>query len=61
MELDAAHCKADFGINLGVGMAAIQRFGFYARYMAGLNDVSKNNIVTNRNRGGQLGMYVRLH
>lgn len=61
VEVDDSYRKADVALNLGVGVAATQQLGFYARYNAGLTDISKNNNVTNRNRGGQLGMYVRLH
>lgn len=61
VEVDNAYRKADLGLNLGVGVAATRQLGFYARYTAGLSDISKNNNVTNMNRGGQLGMYVRLH
>jgi hypothetical protein len=61
VEVDDAYRKADLGINLGMGVAATRQLGFYARYNAGLSDISKNNNVTNRNRGGQLGMYVRFH
>jgi hypothetical protein len=60
-EVDGNYNKADFGLNLGVGIAATRQLGFYGRYHAGLTDISKNNNVTNMNRGGQLGMYVRLH
>jgi hypothetical protein len=61
VEVDGNYNKADFGINLGIGIAATRQLGFYGRYNAGLTDISKNNNVSNMNRGGQLGMYVRLH
>lgn len=61
VEVDNAYNKADVGVNLGVGIAATHQLGFYARYNAGLTDISKNNNVTNMNRGGQLGMYLRMH
>lgn len=61
VEVDGNYNKADFGLNLGVGIAATRQLGFYGRYNAGLTDISKNNNVSNMNRGGQLGMYVRLH
>lgn len=61
VEVDNNYHKADVGVNLGVGIAATKQLGFYGRYMAGLTDISKNNNVTNMNRGGQLGMYVRFH
>jgi hypothetical protein len=61
VEVDGNYNKADFGLNLGVGIAATKQLGFYGRYNAGLTDISKNNNVTNMNRGGQLGMYVRFH
>lgn len=61
VEVDDSYRKTDLGINLGVGIAATSQLGFYGRYNAGLSDISKNNNVTNMNRGGQLGMYVRLH
>ncbi|AXY76484.1 PorT family protein [Paraflavitalea soli] len=61
VEVDNAYRKADFALNVGVGVAATHQLGFYARYSAGLSDISKNNNVTNRNRVGQLGMYVRFH
>ena len=61
VEVDGSYNKADFGLNLGAGIAATKQLGFYGRYYAGLTDISKNNNVTNMNRGGQLGMYIRLH
>lgn len=61
VEVDDSYRKADVGINLGVGIAATRQLGFYGRYHAGLMDISRNGNVTNRNRGGQIGMYVRLH
>ena len=60
-EVDDNYRKADFGLNLGIGVAATRQLGFYGRYNAGPSDISKNAHVSNMNRGGQLGMYVRLH
>lgn len=60
-EVDDNYRKMDFGVNLGVGIAATRQLGFYGRYNAGLSDITKNNNVSNMNRGGQLGMYVRFH
>lgn len=61
VEVDDHYKKTDVGLNIGVGIAATRQLGFYGRYQAGLTDISKDNNVTNRNRGAQLGMYVRLH
>lgn len=61
VEVDGGYRKADVGINLGVGVAATQQIGFYARYGAGLTDITKNGNTSNMNRVGQLGMFVRLH
>jgi hypothetical protein len=61
VEVDGSYNKADFGINVGAGIAATHNLGFYARYNAGLTDITKNDNITRMNRGGQLGMYVRLH
>ncbi|MDF2190814.1 porin family protein [Paraflavitalea sp. CAU 1676] len=61
VEVDGGYRKADVGVNLGVGVAATQQIGFYARYGAGLTDITKNGNTSNMNRVGQLGMFVRLH
>ena len=61
VEVDGGYRKADVGINLGVGVAATQQIGFYARYGAGLTYITKNGNTSNMNRVGQLGMFVRLH
>lgn len=58
-EVDDDYRKADFGLNLGIGVAATPRFGFYGRYLLGLTDISDNSR-THYNRGGQIGAYVRL-
>ena len=61
VEVDGAYNKADFGVNVGLGVAATSNIGFYGRYNAGLTDITKNNNISQMNRVGQLGMYVRLH
>lgn len=59
-EVDDNYTRADVGINVGVGVAATRQLGFYARYMAGLTDISKNDDRTHSNRGAQIGAYIRL-
>jgi hypothetical protein len=61
VEVDGAYNKADFGLNVGIGLAATSNIGFYGRYNAGLTDITKNDNITRTNRVGELGMYVRLH
>src|SRR5215831_3935950 len=59
-EVDNGYNKADLSIGLGAGVFATNNFGFYARYNAGLIDVSTNDGITRLNRVGQIGMFVRL-
>jgi Outer membrane protein beta-barrel domain len=60
-EVDNSYNKADLGLNFGAGVMATHQLGFYARYSAGLLDVTSNDGINRQNRVGQIGMFVRLH
>lgn len=52
--------KTDIGLNLGMGVNATDRLGFYARYCIGLRSISPDNTYSYYNRVFQLGASARL-
>ncbi|MBO9199904.1 MULTISPECIES: porin family protein [Niastella] len=64
-EIDEWFKKVDGAICFGAGIQATSMLGFYARYNAGIADISKNNnaLLGNRdhyNRVGELGIAIKL-
>jgi hypothetical protein len=64
-EVDDSFNKVDAGLCFGIGIQATRMLGFYARYNAGLADISKedNTFFGDRdryNRVGQIGVSVNF-
>jgi len=64
-EIDDGFKKVDAALCFGAGIQVTPMLGFYARYNAGIADISKNNnlVLSNRdhyNRVGQIGVSIRL-
>jgi hypothetical protein len=59
-EVDDDYKKVDVGISFGAGIQVTSMLGFYARYNAGLADISKNDNRDFFNRVGQLGVAIKL-
>jgi hypothetical protein len=65
VEIDEWFKKVDGAICFGAGIQATPMLGFYARYNAGIADISRNNngLLNNRdhyNRVGELGIAIKL-
>jgi hypothetical protein len=63
-EVDQYFKKVDAAIALGMGVQVTPMLGFYARYNAGIADISKNTnsllYRDNYNRVGQIGVAISL-
>lgn len=63
-EVDQYFKKVDGAIGFGMGIQVTPMLGFYARYNAGIADISKdNNPITyrdNYNRVGEIGIAIKL-
>jgi hypothetical protein len=64
-EVDEWFKKVDGAICFGAGIQVTQLLGFYARYNAGIADISRDNngLLNYRdhyNRVGQIGMFIKL-
>jgi hypothetical protein len=59
-EVDESYKKVDAGLALGFGIQATPMLGFYARYNAGLADITKNDNRDYFNRVGQIGMSIKF-
>lgn len=59
-EVDNGYNKVDAGLALGFGIQATPMLGFYARYNAGLSDISKNDNRDHYNRVGQIGISIKF-
>ena len=62
---DIINAKSDFrstqiALDLGVGVQATNRVGFYGRYNFGLTDVSLFDDIVDHSLVGQIGMTIRL-
>lgn len=60
VEVDGDYKKVDVGISFGAGIQATSMLGFYARYNAGLADITKNDNRDYFNRVGQIGISIKL-
>jgi len=60
IEVDDNYKKVDFALCFGAGFQVTSMLGFYARYNAGLSDITKNDNRDYFNRVGQIGVAVRL-
>lgn len=60
VEVDENYKKVDFALCFGAGFQVTRMLGFYARYNAGLSDITKNDNRDYYNRVGQIGVSVRL-
>jgi hypothetical protein len=52
--------KADFGVNVGIGVNATKNIGIYGRYNFGVMDVTKSDAIYRQNRNLQLGAAIRF-
>jgi hypothetical protein len=52
--------KADFGVNVGLGVNATKNIGIYGRYNFGVMDVTKSDAIYRQNRNLQLGAAIRF-
>jgi hypothetical protein len=52
--------KADFGVNVGLGVNATKNIGIYGRYNFGVMDVTKSDDVYRQNRNLQLGAAIKF-
>jgi len=52
--------KADFGVNVGLGVNATKNIGIYGRYNFGIMDVTKSDAVYRQNRDLQLGAAIKF-
>jgi hypothetical protein len=59
-EVDDEYKKVEAGLSFGAGIQATSMLGFYARYNAGLSDISKNDNRDYSNRVGQIGVTIKL-
>lgn len=59
-EVDESYKKVEAGISFGAGIQATSMLGFYARYNAGLSDITKNDNRDYFNRVGQIGVSIKL-
>ena len=60
IEVDDNYKKVDFALCFGAGFQVTSMLGFYARYNAGLSDITKNDNRDYFNRVGQIGVSVKL-
>lgn len=60
VEVDNDYKKVDLAICFGAGFQLTTMLGFYARYNAGLSDITKKDNRDYFNRVGQIGIAVRL-
>jgi hypothetical protein len=60
VEVDNDYKKVDAGLSFGAGIQVTKLLGFYARYNAGLADLTKNDNRDYFNRVGQIGLYILL-
>jgi len=60
LEVDEDYKKVDAGIALGAGIQVTRMLGFYARYNAGLSDITKHDNRDYFNRVGQIGVSIKL-
>jgi|RhiMetdeSRZDD1v2_1073273.scaffolds.fasta_scaffold01087_30 outer membrane protein with beta-barrel domain len=59
-EVDNGYKNVDAGLALGFGIQATPMLGFYARYNAGLSDITKNDNGDYYNRVGQIGISIKF-
>ena len=59
-EVDDDYRKADVSFGVGAGIQVTRMLGFYARYNAGLADISKDDNRDQFNRVGQIGLSIKL-
>jgi hypothetical protein len=59
-EVDDGYKKAAVSIGFGAGFQVTSMLGFYARYNAGLSDITKDDNRDYFNRVGQIGISIRL-
>lgn len=60
LEVDSDYKKVDAGLAFGAGIQVTRMLGFYARYNAGLADITKNDNRDQYNRVGQIGLLIKL-
>jgi len=52
--------KADFGVNVGLGINATKNIGIYGRYNFGVMDITKSDEIYRQNRNLQLGAAIKF-
>ena len=60
VEIDDHYSAADFSINVGLGYMATQKLGIYARYVAGVTDITTDDNTDRHNRVGQIVLSYRF-
>lgn len=60
VEVDEDYRKVDASIAFGAGIQVTHMLGFYARYNAGLSDITKHDNRDYFNRVGQIGVSIKL-
>ena len=60
VEVDDDYKKVHVGLSFGAGIQVTNMLGFYARYNAGLADITKNDNRDYFNRVGQIGVSIKL-
>ncbi|HEY6979179.1 MAG TPA: porin family protein [Chitinophagaceae bacterium] len=52
--------KADFGVNVGLGINATKNIGIYGRYNLGVTDIAKSDAIYRQNRDIQVGAAIKF-